>query len=43
MLDLVQNADGSTQNDADGKPFTTLVFGNGPTAGTSAPPSPVMR
>ncbi|MDX7855433.1 alkaline phosphatase [Aeromonas caviae] len=30
VLDLVKNADGSTQNDADGKPFTTLVFGNGP-------------
>ncbi|TNI12944.1 alkaline phosphatase [Aeromonas veronii] len=30
VLDLVKNGDGSTQNDADGKPFTTLVFGNGP-------------
>lgn len=30
VLDLVKNADGSTQNDVDGKPFTTLVFGNGP-------------
>ncbi|MGY3855853.1 alkaline phosphatase [Aeromonas intestinalis] len=31
VLDLVKNEDGSTQNDAQGKPFTTLVFGNGPT------------
>lgn len=30
VLDLVKNGDGSTQNDVDGKPFTTLVFGNGP-------------
>ncbi|RUQ15523.1 alkaline phosphatase [Aeromonas dhakensis] len=30
VLDLVKNGDGSTQNDMDGKPFTTLVFGNGP-------------
>ncbi|MFQ2290208.1 alkaline phosphatase [Aeromonas enteropelogenes] len=30
VLDLVKSGDGSTQNDADGKPFTTLVFGNGP-------------
>ncbi|MFB2827297.1 alkaline phosphatase [Aeromonas veronii] len=30
VLDLVKNSDGSTQNDVDGKPFTTLVFGNGP-------------
>ncbi|NJI09126.1 alkaline phosphatase [Aeromonas veronii] len=30
VLDMVKNGDGSTQNDADGKPFTTLVFGNGP-------------
>ncbi|MFH7524560.1 MULTISPECIES: alkaline phosphatase [unclassified Aeromonas] len=30
VLDLVKNGDGSTQNDTDGKPFTTLVFGNGP-------------
>ncbi|HHQ4672461.1 TPA: alkaline phosphatase [Aeromonas veronii] len=30
VLDLVKNGYGSTQNDVDGKPFTTLVFGNGP-------------
>ena len=30
VLDLVKNSDGSTQHDVDGKPFTTLVFGNGP-------------
>ena len=30
VLDLVKNGDGSTQHDVDGKPFTTLVFGNGP-------------
>ncbi|MFM4802667.1 alkaline phosphatase [Aeromonas bivalvium] len=30
VLDLVKNGDGSTQTDVDGKPFTTLVFGNGP-------------
>ncbi|MBL0625753.1 alkaline phosphatase [Aeromonas jandaei] len=30
VLELVKNGDGSTQNDVDGKPFTTLVFGNGP-------------
>lgn len=30
VLDLVKNGDSSTQNDVDGKPFTTLVFGNGP-------------
>ncbi|WP_042012636.1 alkaline phosphatase [Aeromonas fluvialis] len=30
VLDLVKNGDGATQNDVDGKPFTTLVFGNGP-------------
>ena len=30
VLDLAKNGDGSTQNDVDGKPFTTLVFGNGP-------------
>ncbi|QMS78002.1 alkaline phosphatase [Aeromonas veronii] len=30
VLDLVKNGDGSTRNDVDGKPFTTLVFGNGP-------------
>ncbi|MFM5362920.1 alkaline phosphatase [Aeromonas veronii] len=30
VQDLVKNGDGSTQNDVDGKPFTTLVFGNGP-------------
>lgn len=30
VLDLVKNSDGSTQNDVDGKPITTLVFGNGP-------------
>ncbi|UCP16227.1 alkaline phosphatase [Aeromonas media] len=30
VLDLVKNGNGSTQNDVDGKPFTTLVFGNGP-------------
>ncbi|WP_421206451.1 alkaline phosphatase [Aeromonas enteropelogenes] len=30
VLDLVKNGDGSAQNDVDGKPFTTLVFGNGP-------------
>ncbi|MFB2866160.1 alkaline phosphatase [Aeromonas sp. MdU4] len=30
VLDLVKSGDGSTQNDVDGKPFTTLVFGNGP-------------
>ncbi|MHC9246370.1 alkaline phosphatase [Aeromonas jandaei] len=30
VLDLVKNGDGSTQNDVDGKPLTTLVFGNGP-------------
>ncbi|MCY9836614.1 alkaline phosphatase [Aeromonas media] len=30
VLDLVKNSNGSTQHDVDGKPFTTLVFGNGP-------------
>ncbi|MGE6288329.1 alkaline phosphatase [Aeromonas media] len=30
VMDLVKNSDGSTQHDVDGKPFTTLVFGNGP-------------
>ena len=30
VLDLVKNSDGPTQHDVDGKPFTTLVFGNGP-------------
>lgn len=30
VLDLVKNGDGSTQNDVDGKPFTPLMFGNGP-------------
>ncbi|MFG0833184.1 alkaline phosphatase [Aeromonas bivalvium] len=30
VLDLVKNGDGSAQTDVDGKPFTTLVFGNGP-------------
>ena len=37
VLDLVKNGDGSTQNDVDGKPFTTLVFGNGPNRARCAP------
>lgn len=43
VLDLVKNGDGSTQHDVDGKPFTTLVFGNGPNRADSAPPSPATR
>ncbi|WP_421176969.1 alkaline phosphatase [Aeromonas jandaei] len=38
VLDLVKNGDGSTQNDVDGKPFTTLVFGNGPNRPDVRPP-----
>ena len=44
VLDLVQeNADGSTQNDVDGKPFTTLVFGSGPNRQDLRPTSPAIR
>ncbi|BBS86601.1 alkaline phosphatase [Aeromonas media] len=37
VLDLVKNSDGSTQHDVDGKPFTTLVFGNGPNRADQRP------
>ena len=37
VLDLVKNGDGSTQHDVDGKPFTTLVFGNGPNRADQRP------
>ncbi len=37
VLDLVKNSDGSTQHDVDGKPFTTLVFGNGPNRADERP------
>ena len=43
MLDLVKNADGSTQNDVDGKPFTYPGVRQRPKTVADLRPSPHQR